>query len=550
MVAWLGLLALPVIAFYLLKARQRRRPVSTLLFWDQLQPKMENTPLWRKLRRWLSLLLLLLILALLVGALARPAFLWEQKAPNRTIVVIDPSASMAATHPAPSRWLAARAAVLESIERLRLQDEMALISAEEPPRILSGWTSGKRRLRLALESLDARAPLPTGTDPRSALELAEELLVLRENARILVYSDTVWPEQAVDFEREDMEWRGVGPIAAVNAGMTLFAVRRSPVSPGDWQLDAEIVSTAPFSGRLELLKDGEPMDRVELNLDGSVPWRKSWRGSSEAGARFQIELQTGSHDWLAADNRAECELAPLTPLRVLVAGPEDPFLEAVLASIPLVEATRTQTFPQSIPPDTDLIIALGDRLPSKMPETALLLIHPAASGFWGELEGRVQNASVTDLQRKSRLLHHVGLGSVAISEAGKWTPAPGAEWLASSMDNPLLFGRWDQSSRWLVLGFDPAQSDLTLRTAFPVLMANILQSLRDTREEEASAVAVLPGPVETALRPLGGNAAGLAGAAASVEKRGPVFPGWWLVLLMALVLLVAEWYFFNRRITD
>ena len=42
---------LPIILFYLIRQRLRVKSVTTLLFWENLAPKVHNLPLWRKLRR-------------------------------------------------------------------------------------------------------------------------------------------------------------------------------------------------------------------------------------------------------------------------------------------------------------------------------------------------------------------------------------------------------------------------------------------------------------------------------------------------------------------
>lgn len=531
---WLGALALPVIAFYLLKTRQRRRNVSTLLFWDILKPKMENSPLWRKLRRWLSLLLQLLILLLLISALARPAFDWEKKAPRRVLAILDPSASMQALSPAPGRWPDAVAGLKSEISRMRVQDEMALLAAENPPRILSGWTSSKRALRNALEQA---APLQTGTDPVAAWELAGDLTTLRENPVVEIFSDSVWPSGSWDKPIPNTRFQGLGSESTTNAGLTIFAIRRSPVAPGDWQLDAEITSTKPFSGTLELLRDGQPMDLVECT--GS--WKKTWRGNSESGARFEAKLKTT--DILALDNSASCELAPLTPLHVLIAGTPDAYLEAALASIPLVKIRTEKTFPREPVEGTDLIIAIGDAMPDAVGKIPLLLIHPKKSGFWGTQGVALTDAPITGVNRTSPLVRHAGLGHVVVDRAECWQPPAGSDVLASSMENPLLFGQWDRDPRWLVVAFDPSDSDLPLRTAFPIFIGNILQSLR-SRDALKNAAAVLPGPVESRMVPLVHENREL-----SADKSISV-PGWWLLVLAILLLLVVEWYSFSRRITD
>jgi len=540
--AWLGLLALPVIAFYLLKTRQRRRRVSTLLFWNELQPKVENSPLWRKLRRWFSLLLQLLILALLVLALSQPAFEWEQSSPRRVVVVLDNSASMGAKTRDSTRWESAKSEVLAAIDRLRLTDEMAILTMDNPPLILSGWSSSRRNLREALLEAMLR---PTATDPAPALALAGELAALRQNGEVLIFSDTVWPEGAGEQVAEEMTVLGAVPEPPPNAGISFFSVRRSPVSPGDWQLEVEVVSSTEYEGVLEIRRNDEPMDRMEIRLGPGEVRRRSWQGSAEAGVEFTAILQTAPQDSLAADNSATCELPPLAPLNILLVGREDLFLEAVLNSIPLVTWWREPRVPQTIPEATHLMIFRGAVPPEELPSKPVLLIDPAVSGFWGERGERFQNAAVTKADGESLLLRHAGFGTIAIGEASNWTPPPGAQIFASSFEQPLLFGRWDRIPEWLVLGFDPAQSDLPLRTAFPILIANILQSLRDG-DEAGKAAAILPGKTESLLQ----GEMDASGELAGVVNGGWNFPAWWLVIFAGLVLLLVEWALFHRRITD
>ena len=543
MVWWLGGLALPVAVFYLLKSRQRCRNVSSLLFWDVLKPKMENSPLWRKFRRWLSLLLQLLILLFLIASVARPAFEWEKKAPRRVVAVLDPSASMQVTSPLPGRWPSAVAGLQSAIDRMRVQDEMAILIAENPPQILSGWTSGKRGLKAAL----ARAvPQSTGTDPGPALALASDLIALRENAEIQIYSDSVWPEGSWNKPVPNARFEGVGSDSVSNVGLTLFAVRRSPVAPGDWQLDAEIFSTKAFSGKLELLRDGRPMDLIPVECAAGGHWRKSWRGNSEVGARFEAKLNAPSDDVLPLDNSASCELQPLAKLNVLIAGKPDSYLEAVLDSIPMVNCRIEKDFPVRAAEGTDLIIAIGDALPTGAAGTTpLLLINPTKSGFWGSMDGKLSDVPVTDVSKSSPFVRRAGLGNVVVNRAVRWRPPSEAEILASSTDVPLIFGHWDREPRWLVVGFDPPDSDLPLRTAFPIFMGNLLQSLRD-RSDLKNAAALLPGLVESRMVPLVKPSQDLPSKSQAVAA----FPGWWLVLLVGLLVLVAEWYLFNRRITD
>ena len=95
--AWgLGALALPIVALYLIRTRLQRKPVSTLLFWEHLTPQVYNHSLWRKLRRWVSLVLQLLFLLLLGLAIAQPLASWQTAKPAAVILILDTSVTMTA----------------------------------------------------------------------------------------------------------------------------------------------------------------------------------------------------------------------------------------------------------------------------------------------------------------------------------------------------------------------------------------------------------------------------------------------------------------------
>ena len=93
---WWALLAVPIVLLFILRVRLRRKPVATLLFWDQLLKEHPPRAWWRRLRNLLALLFQLAFLALVVGALVDPLWAWQKKEARHVVYVIDNSASMSA----------------------------------------------------------------------------------------------------------------------------------------------------------------------------------------------------------------------------------------------------------------------------------------------------------------------------------------------------------------------------------------------------------------------------------------------------------------------
>src|SRR5687768_17207185 len=139
--ALLGLLFLPVVvAMYLLKLRREEAVVPSTLLWNRLVADVEANAPWQKLRRSL-LLLLQLLLVLILAVLAAQPFLERPAGLARDIViVVDASASMAATDVAPNRIAAARDAAVEALRDLPSGGKVSVVAAGRTAQIVANGT--------------------------------------------------------------------------------------------------------------------------------------------------------------------------------------------------------------------------------------------------------------------------------------------------------------------------------------------------------------------------------------------------------------------------
>lgn len=559
--AWaLSALALPIIAFYLIRTRLQRKPVSTLLFWEHLTPQVYNHSLWRKLRRWISLALQLLFLFLLILAISQPLTSWQSTKPASLILLLDSSVTMTADDSEPSRWKEAIHTVERRIAHMRLFDEAILIAAGETPRVLSPWTRNKRALSRALETAK---PGQTVSDIRSALTLAHNLASQRNQPEILLISDGVWNPAPESEALKNVQIQWVGGKEPSNTGLTLFTARRSHSAPGEYQLIARVYASAATNSELEVRRDGVLIDVQSLKLEPGKPWQKTWDGTADGAARFEARLTGMKRDDLPADNVAESTIPPLHPVAVEVVAPPHAFLDAALESLPLVQSHRT--WPQeNLPPTPDpskLYVFYRAVPPDGFHASAMLLIDPGIDGFWGKYNGPIDSALVSEMHRDEPILRFVSLENVRLDKVSDFTPSPGATLFAeciggtSAGAKPLLFGQWKPNTpRWLVQSFGLEDSDLVFRTAFPVMLANLIQSLHP---EEAQAAQVLPGPTATQLKSVPRDSAKSetlsktdAKALAASNSWWFALPLWWWALILGVVWLLAEWGLFSRRITE
>ena len=152
--ALLGLLFVPaVIAMYLLKLRRDEAVVPSTLLWTRLVADVEANAPWQKLRRSLLLLLQLLLVIALALLAARP-FLERPAGLARDIVlVMDTSASMAATDVVPDRLTAAKQVAIEALKDLPTGGKVSVIAADRSARIVVNESGDLAGVRPAIESL-------------------------------------------------------------------------------------------------------------------------------------------------------------------------------------------------------------------------------------------------------------------------------------------------------------------------------------------------------------------------------------------------------------
>src|SRR6187399_636710 len=89
------LTSLALIAMYFLKLRHRRMMIASSMLWNRVLNRQEERSLWEKLRRILSVVLVVIIGLLMVFAIARPTG-ESAESTGRIMIVLDTTPSMLA----------------------------------------------------------------------------------------------------------------------------------------------------------------------------------------------------------------------------------------------------------------------------------------------------------------------------------------------------------------------------------------------------------------------------------------------------------------------
>ena len=470
---WIAL-AFPIVAFYLLKVRRRQVTVSTVMFWEEVVSEKQPRAIWRQLRHWFSLLLQLIVLVLLAFALADPFRSSDLQQQRRIVVVLDNSASMTATDGARTRFATACEKTQQIIRSLRNDDQMAIIAAGSSTQVLCGLTGHHRTLRNAVESLRVT---DGPTELASAISIAQRLLPDHDNGRVVVLTDEplLTDGAATDdtvARDERITWEQIATTAD-NVGITQFQVRRTLADPVGFQTLIEISSFSSQSAelRLQLKLDDELLDVVPLELAPGDVWTSVLDSTSINGGVVTASID--SADALAADNVAQAVLPELAKIQVTLVTDGNWFLQQVLEANFLVDLTVTSTPPPAAPDNGVLI--LHQPAADIVPSGRVLVIQPTVSTDLWQTGEIILQPLVAEQDEDSPLMRHVTLQNVLLPAALQILPSTESHTLVETAEGaPLYLHIPRPSGDVLVLAVDFDQTDLPLRTAFPILMTNAL----------------------------------------------------------------------------
>jgi hypothetical protein len=512
--ALLGLLFVPaVVAMYLLRLRRTETIVPSTLLWQRLAADVEANAPWQRLRRSLLFLVQLLLVAILAFLAARPFVERPAGLARDLVVIVDTSASMAATDVAPDRLGAAKQAAIEALKDLPSGGKVSVIEAGRTARIVATGSSDLGRVRQAIEGI---RPTVSRGDLGDALALAQQLAIQSGDAEVLVATDAalaVPPTTKVDAPIRVLR---VGDAkGSRNQAIVALAVRRAPSGV----TNSVFVSVANLdleraTRRVEVWADDRLLETRTITIDAQARADvviDNVGSVKDPVSIVDVRLVAGDAadtsarpDLLATDDRAWAVIPPARDRNILIVGPGDPYLETALSYLPnsrLFALTPAEYPAGAVRTDGtswDLIVFEGT-VPAVLPSTPILAIAPPSSSGLGEVTGTLTNPGIATLGTNEPILRYVDLSTTHIAEARKLSlPAWARTVIPGPKGAPLLYSGVRAGLPTAVLAFEPRQSDLPLQVAFPILLANLTGELLGG--SEAPTAAVKPGdPVVLAV---------------------------------------------------
>lgn len=469
-----GAVALAATVLYILKLRRRPVPVVFSPIWKRVLGDRESARLFSQLKRWLSLLLQLALLGLLVLALGDPRFSASLAEGRHIVLLLDASASMQATDVAPTRLGAAREEARRLIRGLGPADRMLIAQMDATVTPLSTMTVDVGELEQSVERVRAS---DTPADLGRALAFALDSLQGRTRPEIILVSDGALPEdvrrRAPALGDARLSFVPVG-AAQQNVALTALSVRRYPLDRSRYEAMLEVFNTndAPADVVLTLYGDGQVVQTGHLALEPKE--RKALFYPNLAGADRTLEagIQVAAgQDFLPRDDRAYALMPERRRARVLVVSRGNTYLEAALLLDEYLDVT--QVAPGEPLPDGsfDVTILDGVTLPADARLGGLLYLNTPADGPVGHRR-EIKDFGFDRWDEQSAILRWIAPENIQVTTGHALVPAPGDRVVGASVLGPILVTGRRDSQPFVALGFDPRNSDLVLRVAWPLFVLN------------------------------------------------------------------------------
>ena len=479
-----GGIALGVTILYLLKLRRRRVEVPFSPLWGRVLDEYRNqSDWWRRLRRLLSWLLQLAVLAAFAFALADPHPAGEITEGRHIVLLVDSSASMASTDVSggADRLDLAKQKAREILGTMGAEDRVMLVNFNDQLQPLSPFVGEAALLEQPLRDIRVSA---TGTKLGDALRFAVDSLRDKDRGELVVLSDGAGfsADALADLDVADgttIRQIKVGEGGG-NAAVTAFSVRRYLANKLDYELFVRVRSffDREIEADLELYADGRLVETKKITLPPQGIVQEFYPSQAVSGERLEARVRVtnmDARDVFPLDDSAFALLPKVSLTEIVLVTDGNLYLEGTLllnSNIKLTTVTPAEYDPTVHTAD----VVYFDRFsPKVLPERGnFVYIDPRGEDSPWKVKGGIDKPLITSYRKSHPLMRWIGMRDVNIGVGTKLDMERGDVSIASAFGVPMIVTRDDGGRRYVALAFDLRNSDLPLRVAFPVLMLNIV----------------------------------------------------------------------------
>ncbi|MBH22917.1 MAG: hypothetical protein CMH57_00390 [Myxococcales bacterium] len=485
----LAAVALVAALLYLLKMRRRRVTVPFSPIWNRVVQSEEVNRWWDRLKRLLSFLFALLIMATVLTGIADPRPEDERQVGRDIVLLVDTSASMSSLDVSGGvdRLDIARQEAIKVLETMGPLDSVMLVTMDGQLRPLTPFVKESAILQQQLKDLKTTA---TPADIRQAMQFVRDAVSDRPNAEIYVFSDGVFTQsfaEAAEVLPKTVQFKHVTTgESGNNVAITAFNVRRYFANTLNYEIFIELKSyfKRDIEIELKLSSDGEVVEKKSMTLGPEETRRMFFPNEGFSGKKLEARVvvkTADARDVFPTDDRAYAILPSTRKMAIALVTEGNLFLEAPLVSNENISYSTVtpEAWEPSLAENMDIVIF--DRFtPPELPEQGrFMLIDPKGESSPWAIKGEVEGPEVTKTNKRHPLMRWVTLQDANIQIASKLTKTRKDEVAAQAGPHPLIVSRREEGRTLVGVAFDIRNSELPLKITLPVLMLNAVDYFMD-----------------------------------------------------------------------
>lgn len=502
---------LPLVALYLLKQKRHEQKVPANFLWAQAMEDLRASSLFQRFRA--PILFILQAAAIVLCALAAAGAslnLSIGRAPRHVILIVDRSASMKATDgidAGTTRFDDARTLAKDVIDGLGSTDEMMVIAFDARSEVVQSFTPDRARLA---EVIDSLVPRDLASRPSQAFQTA--LSFARQSRgydpEIVLLSDGALEEEipAIPFP---VRFAKTGRSGS-NQGIAAVTCTRVAGEGTQVFVRVDNGSEEPASRTVVLRRGSEVIDARRADIPPSADLTVFFELQDPDGTDpVEMTVSLEGKDDLPADDAAPFILRPATARTGLVVQTEPSIhLDAVkvqalrpgLALTPVTPAEAAAFFAAGS--KADLVIYDGTPPDAIPPAPAQVYVDCVPPGTPLSDGGAIKDPVIIDWNRTHPITSRCQFDDVIVTEARKLVGHERSLPLIESTGGPLAVLAPIPGREVVVFAFSPSRSNLWLKLAWPMFLANTFDHLLGSAAREGEEAVMATG------RPLALDGAG------------------------------------------
>ncbi len=466
--AW-GLLVLTagvLTGLFYMKIRAPRVRVPSLMLWAKVLDAEREVTLWERIRKTVSWIVIMITGVLLMLALTRPAPSVVAAGGGRRLIVIDSSWSMGTEMPSGgTRWDRAIAQA-RTLIAASAGDEVALATTADG--LIEGPTTDSVLLEASLDRI-----APAGGESGDWPQLADVSVVH-------FITDGTISRSTADLVASGARVN-VDPVyeAASNVAITAFETHAGggPDQQAEAYLELANYSASAQPVRLVVTRGTASVADTSIELAAGEAVRQIVPLGVSGDARVRARISARDNA-LAIDDEAVAWINGAEPLAVTVVSDAPGFLQVLFERTPAVKATFVATADYAkLRTGAEHVVIFDHWVPAEAPTRPALFVSPATDGWVGKAVTEKSPMWTTALAHP--VLRGVDPSTVTLERvravvSDAWTPVA-----RSATGTPLVSVAETAEHRRVMLGFgfSEGESNIALQPAFPVLLVNAIEWL-------------------------------------------------------------------------